>query len=76
MALDKNMLDELILLSKFPDKSLYQGLKLHKDADPSLLAAASRLFEKGVTDSPDGGYLTDLGHDIKEHLEKLSLALK
>ncbi|CCQ10971.1 hypothetical protein PALB_18450 [Pseudoalteromonas luteoviolacea B = ATCC 29581] len=76
MALDKNMLDELILLAKFPDSSLYQGLKLHKDADPSLLAAADRLFEKGITNSRDGGYLTDLGHDLREHLDKLSLALK
>ncbi|MFC0119523.1 TIGR02647 family protein [Pseudoalteromonas xiamenensis] len=76
MALDKNMLDELILLSKFPDSSMYQGLKLHKDADPTMVAAADRLFEKGITDSRDGGYLTDLGIDIREHLDKLSLALK
>ncbi|MFC3034796.1 TIGR02647 family protein [Pseudoalteromonas fenneropenaei] len=76
MAIDNNMMEELALLAKFPSKSLHQGLKLHKDADPQLLAAAERLFNKGVIDSVDGGYLTDLGHDLREHLDKLSLALK
>jgi uncharacterized protein (TIGR02647 family) len=52
-----------------------QGIKLHSDADESLLSAAQRLFDKGIIDSPDGGYLTDLGLDLIEHVTVLHSAL-
>ena len=41
----------------------------------SLLSAAQRLFDKGIIDSPDGGYLTDLGLDLIEHVTVLHSAL-
>ena len=75
MQFNQTMIDEFTLLAKFPLTSKMQGLKLHSDADESLLNAAQRLFDKGIIDSPDGGYLTDLGLDLIEHLTVLHSAL-
>jgi hypothetical protein len=36
------------------------------DRCPAIIAAAKRLFEKELTDQPDGGYLTSLGRDAAE----------
>ena len=55
MQFDQTMIDEFTLLAKFPRESKMQGIKLHSDAEPALLSAAQRLFDKGVIDSPDGG---------------------
>ena len=74
MPFTSEMLEELNLLLKFPNKSLMQGLKIHHDAEPSIIAAANRLFDKGIVTLPDGGYLTDLGHDLFEHAQVLQLA--
>lgn len=75
MTFTSDMLEELNLLLKFPNKSLLQGLKVHHDAEPEVIAAAKRLFDKGIVTLPDGGYLTDLGHDLFEHAQILQLAL-
>ncbi|ESP94484.1 MULTISPECIES: TIGR02647 family protein [Pseudoalteromonas] len=76
MAFDTQLMAELELLAKFPRSSLHQGLKIHSSADQSILAAAERLFDKGVIDRPDGGYLTDLGHDLLAHIDQVHGALK
>ena len=75
MQFKQTMIDEFTLLAKFPLTSKMQGIKLHSDADESLLSAAQRLFDKGIIDSPDGGYLTDLGLDLIEHVTVLHSAL-
>ena len=75
MTFTSDMVAELNLLLKFPNKSLMQGLKIHHDAEPTLVAAAQRLFDKGVVTLPDGGYLTDLGHDLFEHAQVVQMAL-
>lgn len=76
MSLTTEMKDELELILKFPMKSLMQGLKIHHDADPAMVSAAQRLFDKGIITQPDGGYLTDLGHDLAEHAQVLQSALQ
>ncbi|NOU50124.1 TIGR02647 family protein [Pseudoalteromonas sp. JBTF-M23] len=76
MAFDQNMMAELTLLAKFPRSSMHQGIKLHRDAEQSLIDAAQRLFDKGIIDSPDGGYLTDLGLDLISHLDQVHCALQ
>lgn len=76
MAIDERFMAELTLLAKFPRSSMHQGIKLHKDADPALIDAAKRLYDKGVIDSPDGGYLTDLGLDLIGHLDQVHCALQ
>ncbi|MDU0354092.1 TIGR02647 family protein [Paraglaciecola aquimarina] len=75
MTFSPEMVEELNLLLKFPNKSLMQGLKIHHDADETTVSAAQRLFDKGITTLPDGGYLTDLGHDLLEHGQVINLAL-
>ena len=55
MQFDKNMIDELTLLAKFPRNSQMQGIKIHSDAENLIKDAAIRLYDKGITDSPDGG---------------------
>ena len=75
MTFSPELVDELNLLLKFPDKSLLQGLKIHHDAEGATVSAAKRLFDKGIITLPDGGYLTDLGHDLLEHGQVLTLAL-
>lgn len=75
MSFNQALTDELNLILKFPHKSLMQGLKIHADADPALVAAAQRLFHKGIVDQLDGGYLTNLGHDLAEHALVLHSAL-
>lgn len=75
MPFNQELTEELNLILKFPNKSLLQGLKVHHDADPATIAAAQRLFEKGIVSQPDGGYLTDLGHDLAEHAQVIQSAL-
>lgn len=75
MTFTSDMASELTLLLKFPNKSLMQGIKIHHDAKPEVVSAAQRLFEKGIVTQPDGGYLTDLGHDLFEHAQVLGLAM-
>ena len=75
MTFTTDMVAELNLLLKFPKKSLMQGLKIHNDAEPAAIAAAKRLFDKGIVTLPDGGYLTDLGHGLFEHAQVVKMAL-
>lgn len=72
---DQEMLEELNLILKFPSDSLMQGLKIHHDANQSVVDAAQRLHAKGIITLPDGGYLTDLGIDLAEHARTLQAAL-
>lgn len=75
MQFNSEMAQELNLILKFPDKSLMQGIKIHHDADPEVIEAAKRLHAKGVISQSDGGYLTDLGHDLAEHAQIIQSAL-
>jgi len=71
MSLTPDLLEELELLNLFDLNSTQGGLKVHKDADPSRVAAAQRLFNKGMTTLSDGGYLTDRGVETTEHVQVL-----
>ena len=63
-----NLFEEIKLLAKFPEESHMEGLKVHNDADPGLISSAQALFKKGLTTQTDGGYLTDSGREMAEHL--------
>jgi uncharacterized protein (TIGR02647 family) len=69
------LFEEMKLLSKFPFESQRGGIKVHKDADSSIVAAAQSLFEKGLTTKPDGGYLTDSGFETVDHLNHVLVTL-
>ncbi|MDO8861062.1 TIGR02647 family protein [Haliea sp. E1-2-M8] len=75
MTLTPDLLDEIDLLLKFDLSSAQVGLKIHSDAAPEIIAAASRLHAKGLVDREDGGFLTPLGHEAAEHLQFLQQIL-
>lgn len=64
---NQDILDEIRLLNQFRADSTAAGIKVHEhDADPALVSAAARLYEKGFIDHVDGGYLTDRGVEASE----------
>lgn len=72
MPFSPEHLAELNLLTQFSPNSLQAGIKVHShEAAPEVVAAAERLYEKGLITQPDGGYLTDLGFETMEHTQKL-----
>lgn len=66
---------ELELLSLYNLRNTQEGLKVHHIAAPAAVAAAKRLFDKGLTTQVDGGYLTSLGLDAAEHAQSLLIIL-
>ena len=67
---------ELELLARFDLGSMQTGLKIHHDAPVEVIAAAQRLFDKGMISQDDGGYLTDRGHETAESLQRVLSALE
>ncbi len=75
--MNTNVLQELSILSLFDQSSFQEGLKVHEHgATEEHVAAAKRLFDKGLVTQIDGGYLTSLGKDAVEQLQDLLLMLK
>ena len=62
---------ELNLLMLYQTPTSLDGIKIHKAADPTLIAAAERLFQGGFITQVDGGYLTQLGATAAEHAHLL-----
>lgn len=72
MAFSPDLVSELSLLALFDGCSSQEGLKVHQhSADPDLVAAAQRLYQKGLTTQTDGGYLTSLGVEAAEHFQRV-----
>jgi uncharacterized protein (TIGR02647 family) len=69
MAFSSELIDEINLLLQFDLSSGQSGIKVHSDAAPSSVAAAKRLFDKGLIDQIDGGYLTALGRETAQHAQ-------
>ena len=62
---------EINLLSQFNLANSLEGLKIHShDADPAIVAAAERLFAKGLITQHVGGYLTSLGLDAADVIRR------
>ena len=72
MKFDKNTIDELNILIQYDLSNTEQGIKIHHDAEPAVIAAASRLFDKDLIDKVDGGYLTSVGRTAAEHAQSIS----
>ncbi|WP_022954271.1 TIGR02647 family protein [Leucothrix mucor] len=67
-----DQLEEVKLLTQFNLESAATGIKVHShEAPQELVAAAARLFEKGLTDQVDGGYLTERGIEAANHAQTL-----
>ena len=75
MALTDALVAEIKFLALFNLESQQEGVKVHGNADPQLIAAAERLFDKGVITQKDGGYLTDLGVELTEHVQRALIIL-
>ncbi len=71
MLYNQDLLEELNVLSRYNLTSLQEGIKIHHDAAPEVVAAARRLFEKGLVDHQDGGYLTHLGVEVAEKVQSV-----
>lgn len=76
MPFSQDHLSELNLLALFHTSSSLEGLKVHQgSADPSIVVAAERLHQKGLVTQKDGGYLTPLGSEISEQVQKVLAVL-
>ncbi|TBU71558.1 TIGR02647 family protein [Pseudomonas daroniae] len=75
MAFTAELVAELEILLLFNLDNGQEGLKIHHDAAPSVVAAAERLHDKGLISLSDGGYLTRLGHEAAEHAQSLRAIL-
>jgi len=72
MIYTKELLEEIKLLNQFNLDSMASGIKVHAHKAPAeAVEAAERLFNKGLTDHVDGGYLTDLGIEAANHAQSL-----
>ncbi|MDI9246563.1 TIGR02647 family protein [Marinobacter sp. CHS3-4] len=72
MAFTTDHLAELNLLSMFNLSSINEGIKVHShSASAEAIAAAERLYAKGLITQKDGGYLTSLGSETAEHAQRL-----
>jgi len=70
MVLTHELTEEINLLSLFNLATTQEGIKVHAHANPEAAEAAQRLFEKGIISQSDGGYLTDLGIELAEHVQR------
>lgn len=71
MELQKDNIDEINILSRYNLHTSQEGVKIHSSASPDTIAAAKRLFDKGLISQVDGGYLTPLGRTAAEHAQGL-----
>lgn len=76
MNLTPELIAEVELLALFNPDNTQEGLKIHHDAAPQLVAAGARLHTKGLISQADGGYLTSLGLDAAEQVRGLLTILK
>ena len=70
MHIDPELIDELNLLRRFSMGGPV-AMDVHDNPDPAIVAAAARMFEKGLITQPDGGALTDSGREAVEHMSRL-----
>jgi uncharacterized protein (TIGR02647 family) len=76
MPYSSDIIEELEILSLFDLSSTQAGIKVHKIAMQTEVAAAKRLHKKGLITQTDGGYLTVLGMEAAEHAECLCRILQ
>lgn len=69
MALTAELVEEINILKHYNLASLQEGIKVHGSAEPQVIGAVKRLFDKGLVSQEDGGYLTDLGIEVAEHTQ-------
>ena len=76
MSYTAEIINELNVLMLFDLSNNLEGIKIHHTAEPAVIAAAQRLFERGIITLADGGYLTSLGLQAAEHAQALFTMLR
>lgn len=76
MSVSVELIEEIKLLSHYNLTSLQEGIKIHGSTNPEMALVAKRLFAKGILSQEDGGYLTDLGIEVVEHVQSTLSILK
>ncbi|GAA5168108.1 TIGR02647 family protein [Viridibacterium curvum] len=71
MRFTPDMIEELNTLLRFDLTTSLQGIKIHANADQSIIAATRRLHAEGLITQADGGYLTPLGRAAAEQAQAL-----
>lgn len=74
MPYTQALVEEINVLTRYNLDTTREGLKVHKSADPAVIAAVRSLHAKGLVTQEDGGYLTDMGREAAEHVQS-ALAL-
>lgn len=72
MLFNADTMEELNLLLQFDSATLRNGIKVHSNARPEVVAACRSLFAKGLVSQQDGGYLTDEGIEALGHVQVLA----
>ena len=75
MSWTPEIIAELEVLCLYNLDSTQEGLKVHSSAGPERVAAAQRLFEKGLLSQDAGGYLTSLGLETAAHAQAVLTVL-
>jgi uncharacterized protein (TIGR02647 family) len=75
MLISQNLTEEMRILARYNLTTTQEGIKVHNTAPPDTIAAIKRLHEKGLVSQDDGGYLTDLGIETAEHIQKALIIL-
>ncbi len=65
--MDPEIVAELEVLCLYNLDSTQEGIKVHSSAGAERVAAAQRLFDKGLVSQDDGGFLTSLGLEAAAH---------
>lgn len=71
MSYSPENIAELNILMLYNLSTSQEGIKIHKTAEPTIISATQRLFEKGFITQADGGYLTARGSEAAEHAQSL-----
>ena len=72
MTFTPSTMEELNLLLQFDSSTLDRGIKVHSNARREVIDACRALFDRGLVDQPDGGYLTDAGIEALTHAQSLA----
>lgn len=76
MPYTQDIVEELNILVRYNLTTTQEGIKVHKTAVPEVINATQRLYEKGLISQKDGGYLTNLGHEVAEQAQAILNILK
>jgi len=70
MHIDPELIEELSLLKRISQNPT-EDINLSEADDPTTVAAARRLVEKGIISDLEGGRLTDSGREAVENMNRL-----